>query len=150
MSDDATPGSSSSAVPRGAEITDAERLLLRVLREIWCEMGAVSAQNFRPAGQDQDLMSVDRGDKSSPAESFDRSVALRPVGVAGLTVAEVRGASLKAFDDPEDAPPNPAHAVVDFRNLKRKEQERRSKLLRARAAQRGCLHPSGFVLQFPC
>jgi len=140
---------SGAAAPRGPEITEKENLLLRILRGIWCETGIVSAQNFRPARRDQDLMSVDRGNRASAVESFDRSALLNPVGVVGFTVGDVNGVQLKVFEDPEDAPPNPAHAVVDFRDLKRREQERRSKLLRARAAQRGCLHPSGTNLEFP-
>lgn len=47
----------------------------------------------------------------------------------------------KTDHDPEDDPPDEAHAVVDFRGLPRKETERRAKKLLAAAMPRGWQYP---------
>ncbi len=140
------------ATPRGELITKEEDTLFRVLRQLWVSDGKVSAQNFRPMPTDQDLLSANQAVLATAAKSYElaEAAALVPVGVASLTIKEIHDSKLTAYADPEDQEPvNPAHAVIDFRAAgTRKEHERRSKELRAKAGARGSVHPSGVTFIF--
>lgn len=65
-------------------------------------------------------------------------------GVWGLSVAEVESHQLCAVADPlaatEDAPPNPAHALIDFRDVAVKQWKKAGQRLKLSAVARGMLH----------
>ena len=60
-------------------------------------------------------------------------------GTWGITVGEALAAELNSFDAQMDDVP--AHGFVDFRELGRRQAEKKGKLLVARARDRGRLYP---------
>jgi hypothetical protein len=119
----------------------------------WLDDGEPSSQSFYPwRDVDDDCMSVDRGSITTPAAAFQLFTAARPggfgqasAGAWGLSVAEVEAAGLSAWADPvattSDAPANPAHALVEFAPLTKKQQRSLGRKLKLLAIARGRLHP---------
>jgi hypothetical protein len=64
---------------------------------------------------------------------------LSSAGTWAVTVGGARTATLESFAEPLHD--DPAHGYVDFRELGRREAERKAKLLLAHAVGRGRLHP---------
>lgn len=131
--------------PRGEQLSGLDELLLRQIKPAWLDGETVSSQNFRPASSDHDLLSVSRSSLISPSDCFALFIArgLQSVGVMGVTVAETTAAGVAAWGDPEPdlVPPDPAHAVIDFRALpSRGAREKAGKKLLAAAVARGWLH----------
>jgi hypothetical protein len=69
------------------------------------------------------------------------------VGVYGVTVAECAALNLPARPDPDEFP---EHAVIDFTGVGSKDAERKSKVLRKHAEDRGWLYqPAGLGMSNP-
>jgi hypothetical protein len=142
---------------RGDQIrAPGDQLVFRHVIDAWVDPGTghPSSQGFRPTrAEDAGCLSVDRATmttaeaafvlcKSLPPEGFGNANAKSTWAVSLTEVAELR---LTLWADPVAAaaplPANPAHAVIDFEDLTRNDQERLAKKLKAKAIARGCRHP---------
>lgn len=95
---------------------------------------------FRPFPKDAGLLSVYDGDQigAKPSwEHYTKTQGLASAGVWAVTVAEANACGLPARPDP--LPEFPEHSVIDFTAHPRKQQEAKSKILAAKAEERGCL-----------
>lgn len=117
-----------------------ETPLLRQVHPQWFKDGHVASLAFRPFPKDEGLLSVYDGSQIGPKSSWERYtkvLGFKSAGVWVVTVAETTACDLPARPDPlKDFP---EHAVIDFTHHPRKQQEAKSKVLAARAEERGCL-----------
>lgn len=140
---------------------DASELLLRNVSPVcFADDGHPSSQAFLPRRRtdhhpgDEGCLSVDRGSQASPASSHalftsekPRGFAASSAGVWAVSIGEVVAQRLTAWGDPvpaspqSDTPANPAHAVIDFGGVSESGQRKQARTLKARALERGRLHP---------
>lgn len=116
---------------------DEETPLYRQIHPSWIQQDRVTSQAFRPSPKDADLLSVYDGDQISAVaawEHYTRVLGHLSVGVLAVTVGECKSIELTARPDPE---PFPEHAIIDFRGYSNREKEKRAKILRNFAEQRG-------------
>lgn len=145
----ADPGSGAQpprpVAPRGERLAAGSELLLRNVHPAWLDSGRLTSQAFTPFPKDVGLLSTDRGACTTPEASYDlhvNSKSLRSEGIWAVTASEADGEGVASFADPDDGPPpNPAHAVIDFRGLTRRECSAIAKRLAAHAATRKRLFP---------
>lgn len=130
--------------PRGAEIVEAGELLLRQVCPAYVQEDRITSQVFKPKTSDAGLLSVHRRSLvESPAAACELALRkqVKTCGAVAVTVAEVGQAGLRSHDDPEDAPiPDPAHAVIDYRDRGSGAIETSAKRLRSFASARNWLH----------
>jgi hypothetical protein len=109
--------------------------------------GKLSSAAFRPTPEHNGLLSTRREFVSAEA-AFQQHITerdadnqpLKSVGTWGVSVGELSGQALSAYDDSAE-PGNPiGHASVDFQAMTRGQQERASRVLRDAACERGCLY----------
>ncbi len=115
-------------------------LLLRQVHPQWIKDGRILSLAFRPFPKDEGLLSVYDGDRITARDSwlhFTQGQGFNSAGVWAVSVAESEACDLSSRPDP--LPGNPDHAVIDFTAHARKQQEAKSKILSARAQERGCL-----------
>lgn len=115
-------------------------LLLRQVHPNWLKDGEVLSIAFRPFPKDEGLLSVYDGDLILPPESWQHytgTLGYQSAGVWAVNVKEVEACSLTARADTEGR--FREHAVIDFSAYEDKEQKAKSKILAAKAAERGCL-----------
>ena len=118
----------------------AATLLLRQIPPQWFKDGHVVSLAFRPFPKDQGLLSVYDGDQITSESSwhhYSEKLGYKSAGVWAVTIAESAACNLPARPDP--LPDFPEHAVIDFTAHARKQQEVKSKILAAKAEERGCL-----------
>ena len=95
---------------------------------------------FRPFPKDDGLLSVYDGDQISPNPSwqhYTKKLCFKSAGVWAVTVAESAACDLPAKLDP--LADFPEHSVIAFTKHAKKQQEAKSKILAAKAEDRGCL-----------
>jgi hypothetical protein len=112
-------------------------LLHRQIHPDWVQEDRPTSQAFRPAPKDDNLLSVYDGDLISPDRAwmhYTQSMQHSSYGVCSLTVAECTSVALQARPD---GALFAEHAVIDFRGVGRKDAERRAKMLRRLATDRG-------------
>ena len=100
----------------------------------------ITSQVFRPTPKDEGLLSVYNGEKFSAAEShshFTNESANQSFGVVGVTGEECDARQLKWGEDND---PFDGHSYIDFNGLANKEIEKRAKLLKKAAMERGWLY----------
>lgn len=127
-------------------LDDPEELLHRQVHPSFLQNGRVSSQAFRPTPKDDGELSVSRASLTTAEAAYQlytEEKKLQSVGVWSVTVGECEGVGLKAFADPlEGPPPDPAHAVIDFRHLGTNAVEKASSRLAAVARARGRQYPA--------
>lgn len=130
--------------PLPKRLTDRSELLMRQVHESWMDKGRPASQAFRPTPKDKKLLSTARQSLTTAQEAYELHVgpkACSSVGVWGLSVEEVELTTLAAFADPVETPvPDSAHAVVDFNPVGTSQAVKISKVLAAKARERGCLY----------
>jgi hypothetical protein len=112
-------------------------LLLRQIHPIFAQNGEITSQAFRPTAAHGLKLSVYDGDligAKAAWEHFTMEQKQTSVGVLAVTVSECSAIQLPAVPSPDVFA---EHCDVDFCTLTRKEIERKAKLLRDRATQRG-------------
>jgi len=112
-------------------------LLHRQIHPDWVQESRPTSQAFRPGPKDDDLLSVYDGDLITAEHAWNHyteTLAFQSFGVCSLTVAECTQVALPARPD---AKYFAQHAVIDFNGVRRKEQERRAKVLSRHATARG-------------
>jgi hypothetical protein len=116
-------------------------LLLRQIHPKWLkEDGHLLSVAFRPFPKDQGLLSVYDGDLITPEASwghYTRKLGNSSAGVWAVTVQETESCHLSARSETEGQ--FPEHAVIDFTGQVEKQQKANSKILAAKAEERGCL-----------
>lgn len=118
-----------------------QTLLLRQVHPQFFPDGEVSSQAFTPFPKDDGGLSVDDGDRVTADASYRHYAAdlrLQSVGVWAVMGKEVASVGLQYRPDP--VADNPAHALIDFDDLSKKECRKRAKKLRKLAVERGCLY----------
>lgn len=133
--------------PAAELLTDGAELLYRQVHPSWIKDGQPSSQAFKPTTKDEGRLSTARAAKITAEAAFIHhtgTLGLASAGSWAVTVGEV-GADpvpLQAFADPVEEPkPDPAHAYIAYPE-DRKAIDIKAKLLKVKAHQRGCLHPS--------
>jgi hypothetical protein len=122
-------------------------LLLRQVHPSFCQEGRPSTAAFKPSKKDNKLLSVSHGALISAEGAFNLHTidkGLASEGVWALTVKECTDAELAVYSDPVDEPgevADPAHAVVDFRQLSLGGIEKKAAILAANARARAKLYP---------
>ena len=116
-----------------------ETLLLRQIHPSFVQNGRVTPQAFRPTPKDENLLSVDNGDRVSAVASWSRFTGkpgCHSIGVQAVSQAECSAQQLPVL---EDGIPHPEHCFIDFGALNKKQTELVAKLLRTQAQQRDWL-----------
>lgn len=117
-----------------------ETRLLRQIHPSFIQSGRVTSQAFRPTPKDDFFLSVDNGDNVCPEQSWRRftsNPACRSSGVLAIIRMECTEQELPVI---EDGHPHPEHCSIDYSAFDKRAIEKRSKLLRSRAADRGWLY----------
>jgi hypothetical protein len=117
-------------------------MLFRQVHPSWVQDGVPSSQAFRPTKKDEGMLSVARGSMITAEGAFEHHTKVlghQSAGSWGVTVDEVGNVELACYADPTDDTPH--HGLIDFRELARKPIETKSKILLAKARDRGRLHP---------
>lgn len=115
-------------------------LLLRQVHPKWLKDGQVLSIAFRPFPKDSGLLSVYDGDLITAEASlnhFTKTLGFQSAGAWAVTVQECGACSLPTRADVDGH--YPEHAVIDFTPFHEKEQKAKSKILAAKAEERGCL-----------
>lgn len=114
-------------------------LLLRQVHPKWLKDGQVLSIAFRPFPKDTGFLSVYDGDLIAAEESlnhFTGTQGFQSAGVWAVSVQECQTCELPARSDVEGH--YPEHAIIDFTAHGEKEQKAKSKILAAKAEERGC------------
>jgi len=129
-------------------LSDSDELLFRQVHPTFVRDGRVGSQAFRPTAKDEGCLSVARGALTTPRQAYHHhtgTVGLDSAGTWAVSVGECGTLSLVAFEDPiaasAEAPADPAHAFIDFRELSRSHAEARGMKLARLATSRGRLFP---------
>ena len=116
---------------------DPEEPLFRQVHPTWIQEDRLTSQAFRPTPKDKGQLSVSRGSMTTAAAAFElhtRGRGLVSAGVWAVQVADCSALGLPVYPDPLAEPvDDPAHAVVDFRNVSDKEARAKSQVLRSKA-----------------
>ena len=115
-------------------------LLHRQVHPSFCmEDGHIMSVAFRPFPKDTGFLSVYDGGQATAEVAFVHYTAVlgfASAGVWSVSVGECTDFKLSVRLDPRQD--SPAHAVIDFTSLEKKQIETKSKLLAAKAEARGC------------
>lgn len=99
----------------------------------------ITSQAFRPTPKDEGVLSLYNGEKFTPEVShrhFTSESKNQSFGVVGVTGGECDTLQLKWGEDND---PFDGHSYIDFNGLTGKEIEKKAKLLKKVAMQRGWL-----------
>lgn len=135
-------GDEDSPAPPDVRLEDVGELLYRQVHPTWVEDGVPSSQAFAPTRKDKGKLSIARGSLITAEGAYRHYTDVLKLSSAGawaVTVGEALTATLDTFAEPLHD--DPAHGYVDFRELGRREAERKAKLLLPHAVDRGRLHP---------
>jgi hypothetical protein len=141
--------SDSDRVGLGEELTDLDELLLRQVAPLaLVEEGVPSSLAFMPRGSDAGCLSVDRGSCTTPEAAYRLALAPKPqgfalntVGVWGISLREVREASLRAFSDPIAA----TEGSAPFSVAQRRPAEKASAAAQGPGARAGAALSGGLM-----
>lgn len=114
--------------------------LMRQIHPIFVQNDHVSSQAFRPTPKDECKLSVDNRDQIEPKDAWHRFTSggeCQSVGVQAVTFIECEEQELPVI---EDGNPYPEHCSIDFSNFGSSQREKRAKILRDKAKQRGWLY----------
>ncbi|UUI61671.1 hypothetical protein [Aeromonas salmonicida] len=116
-----------------------ETLLLRQVHPSFIQNGRITSQVFRPTPKDEQLLSVDNNDSVTPHESWRRFTAnlvCKSIGVLAVSYSQCVEQELPVI---EDGTPYPEHCSIKFSDFEKRDIEKKAKLLRAKAEERGWL-----------
>lgn len=128
-------------------LTDKAELLFRQVHPNWLNDGQPSSQAFKPTLKDEGKLSTARAAKTTPEAAFVHhtdTLGLQSAGTWAVSVEEIEATPvpLEAYGDPVTEPTvDPAHAFIEYPD-DRKLVETKAKILRAKARDRGRLHPN--------
>ena len=119
---------------------NSDTLLYRMVSPSWIQCGIATSQTFKPTRKDNGRLSVYDGDQISPQDAYEYftnpppGLGQRAVGVLAVAVAECESLNLTVTLDGD---PIPAHAVIDFTTLSRRDINRAADELKGIANARG-------------
>ena len=127
------------------KLSDLSEVLFRQVHPSFIQEHRPTSQAFKPNQNDQQKMSVSRSAKTRAKECFEhftQRLERKSAGVWGVSVGEVIEQGLSALSDELFEPiPDPAHALVDFRQVTPESKIKTiSSKLAAKAKDRGCLY----------
>ncbi len=114
-----------------------DTLLHRQVSPAWVQRGNVTSQAFKPSKKDGGRLSVYDGSLISAEDAwkhFVQALQYRSVGVLAVSVQECVALQLEVEADPD---PFEEHAVIDFREVSRRQIERKADALKRHALDRG-------------
>jgi len=131
----------------GARLMEGTEVLFRQVHPQFFACGRISSQAFEAPRDHEGMLSVDRESLTTAEDAFElytEGFGRKSACVCGVTVDEVNGHRLDAFEDPvdeaEDHPANPAHAVIDLSVLSRSQMKTTAGKLAQLARERGVLY----------
>ena len=113
--------------------------LLRQIHPNFVQGGRVTSQAFHPTPKDENLLSVDNGDRIDAQQAYLRFTGnpqCRSAGVMAVLHTECIEQGLPVL---EDGQPYPEHCSIDFSALSASERKRKAKHLAHAAQERGWL-----------
>ena len=120
-----------------------DTLLYRMVSPSWIQRGIATSQTFKPTRKDNGRLSVYDGDQITPQDAYEHYTGSPPglgqtaVGVLAVAVAECESLNLTVKLDGD---PIPAHAIIDFTALSRRNTNRAADELKQIANARGWQH----------
>ena len=114
-------------------------LLLRQVHPSFMQDGQITSQVFRPTPKDENKLSVYDGDMIAPEashEHFCRHANCTSCGVMAISQEECNSQDLSVR---EERNPYPEHCTIDFSTLSKGQIEKKAKLLKRFAENRGWL-----------
>lgn len=140
---------------RGPQLVSDEGILFRQVRPTWfTEDGIPTSQAFWPwRNVDECCLSVDRSTVTTAQKSYELFTNPAPNGfnqasggVWSIRMDDVQNFTIALWEDQEPAtdraPQNPAHAVIDFKQLPEKQREKLGRMFKVKALQRGKMYPT--------
>ena len=115
-------------------------LLLRQIHPSFMQAGRITSQAFRPTPKDENKLSVYDGDQITAEASwthFSATPDCRSVGVMAVTKGQCVELALGVI---ADGVPFPEHASIDYSNFGKSEIEKKAKVLKGHAQERGWLY----------
>ena len=122
---------------------NSDTLLYRMVHPSWMRDGIPTSQTFKPTRKDNRRLSVYDGDQITPQDAYEHYTGSLPglgqnaVGVLAVAVAECESLNLAVKLDGD---PIPAHALIDFATLSRRNINRAADELKQIANARGWQH----------
>lgn len=138
-------------------LTDDDELLYRQVHPKDFLDGRVASSAFNPSKEHDYELSVAREMKTTPEGAYlhhTERLKRASNGTWAVSVGQVRAEQLWSYPDPipppQDAVPDPAHAITDFSPVSSSGQRRAKALRLARqATDRGRLYPSATPSEAP-
>ena len=122
---------------------NSDTLLYRMAHPSWMRDGIPTSQTFKPTRKDNRRLSVYDGDQITPQDAYEHytgspsGLGQNAVGVLAVAVAECESLNLTVKLDGD---PIPAHALIDFAALSRRNINRAADELKQIATARGWQH----------
>lgn len=114
--------------------------LLRQIHPGFLQNGRVTSQVFRPTPKDENMLSVDNGNQVSAEDSFNRFIATPNCTSMGVQAVTKLDCDEHELPVEQDGQPYPEHCFIDYRTFSKNQIERKAKLLRVKAEERGWLY----------
>lgn len=114
-----------------------DTLLLRQVHPTFVQNGTITSQVFRPTPKDENLLSVDNGDKISTRDSFERFCEQPNCNSAGVMAVTCQECKERELEVVEDGDPYPEHCSIDYSAHSKKQVEKIAKYLKRQAQSRG-------------
>ncbi|MFO8072825.1 MAG: hypothetical protein R6V85_13210 [Polyangia bacterium] len=132
---------------RGTRLSEETEVLLRQVHPKFFACGRISSQAFEAPPSHAGKLSVDREALTTAREAFELytdGFGRESAGVCGVTVGEVHGLELEAYENPieesAEHPADPAHAVIDLSGLSRSKMKSTAGKLAREARERGMIY----------
>ena len=119
---------------------NSDTLLYRMVSPSWMQRGIATSQTFKPTRKDNGRLSVYDGDQISAQDAYEHftnpppGLGQRAVGVLAVAVNECESLNLPVKINGD---PIPAHALIDFTALSRRDINRAADELKEIANARG-------------
>lgn len=138
-------------------LTDDDELLYRQVHPKDFLDGRVASSAFNPSKEHDYEVSVARETKTTPEGAYlhhTERLKRASIGTWAVSVGQARAEQFWSYPDPipppQDAVPDPAHAIIDFSTVSSSGQRRAKALRLARqATDRGRLHPPATPSEAP-
>lgn len=130
----------------GDKLTDGEEVLLRQIHPDLMQDGEPASSSFRPKESDKNMLSVDRGALTTPADAHALYTGngYSSAAVYGVSVSEFESNGIPCESDPldeaDDIRANPAHALASFAGHGTSKQKTLAKKIKKQAVARGILY----------
>lgn len=124
-------------------LTDVNEVLLRQVHPDQLQANGVPDSSAFMAKQPHNFLLSTRREAVGAQRAYeDWTAEHKSVGTYGVSVGEIHGQQLTAFDDSADDGMPEGHASVDFRGVSDGQAKKRARKLRDAAVARGRMYPA--------